>query len=147
MFKDFNEFNFDVIDVSIQGSPDLYVNINGLTFAKKTIEDMNYPQFIRPLIDPANKAFAIQVCKQNDDKAIKFSKPRGEQQNGVNLQYNTLLKSVRAVMPDIWDNEHRYKITGIFYPEAKAMLFDLSTAEEMPAFRPLKGKESKVVAE
>ena len=32
------------------------------------------PGFVRPLLDADNKAFAVQVCKEKDDRAMKFSK-------------------------------------------------------------------------
>ena len=141
MFKNFDEFNFEVINVMMQGTPDLFVNINGLTFSNKMVEDMNYPAFVRPLIDAENKALAIQVCKQTDDKAIKFSKPRGEQSCSINIISNILLHTTRTLMKDQWKSDNRYRITGIFFPEAKAMVFDLTSFEEMPAFRTMKKKK------
>jgi hypothetical protein len=141
MFKNFNEFNFEVIDVAVQGTPDMYVNINGLTFSKKLVEDMNYPAFVRPLVDAENKALAIQICKQTDDKAIKFSKPRGEQNGSINIASNVLLRTTRTMMRDEWKNDNRYKITGIYFSEVKAMVFDLTSSKEMTAFRIRKNKQ------
>jgi hypothetical protein len=141
MFKNFNEFNFEVIDVAVQGTPDMLVNINGLTFSKKLVEDMNYPAFVRSLIDAENKALAIQVCKQTDDKAIKFSKPRGEQSGSINIVSNVLLRTTRTMLRDEWKDDNRYRITGIYFPDVKAMVFDLVSAKEMSAFRSLKNKQ------
>jgi hypothetical protein len=141
MFKNFNEFNFEVIDVAVQGTPDMLVNINGLTFSKKLVEDMNYPAFVRSLIDAENKALAIQVCKQTDDKAIKFSKPRGEQSGSINIASNVLLRTTRTMLRDEWKDDNRYRITGIYFPDVKAMVFDLVSAKEMSAFRSLKNKQ------
>ena len=135
MLKDFKEFNFEVIDVSTKGTPDIFVNLNGVTFTKKAIETIGFPPYVRPLIDVENKAFAVQVCKQNDEKAISFSKPRGEQINGVSVQLLAVLRTIRTIMRDKWQENNRYRIAGIYYPEAKAMVFDLNSAEEMPAFR------------
>jgi len=138
MFKNFNEFNFEVINVMVEGKPEMFVNINGLTFSKKLVESMSYPAFVRPLIDVENKALAIQVCKQTDDKAIKFSKPRGEQNGSISIASNVLLRTTRAMMSDEWKNDNRYKIAGIYFQDAKAMVFDLTSAEEMVSFRTLK---------
>lgn len=138
MFKNFNEFNFEVVNVSIQGTPELFVNLNGITFSKKMIEDMNYPAFIRPFVDVENKALAFQACKQGDDHAIKFSKPRGEQNSSISLQNNVLLLTARTVMKDAWKDDCRYCMTAIYFPEAKAMVVDLTSATEIPSIRPCK---------
>lgn len=101
---------------------------------------MRYPSYIRPLIDAGNEAFAVQVCKQNDDKAISFSKPKGEQLNGVSISLKAVLNTIRSIMGEKWNETHRYRITGIYYQEAKAMVFDLSSAEETKIIRPSKKK-------
>lgn len=134
----FKDFDFEVIDVSVQGTADLYVNQTGLTFSKKLLEDMAYPPYVRPLIDAKNKAFAVQVCKQSDDKAVKFSKPRNEQTTGYSTNCNALSRTVRTVMGEAWKDTLRYRITGIYDSVAKAMIFDLSSAEELPPQRSVK---------
>lgn len=134
----FKDFEFEVIDISVQGTADLYVNQTGLTFSKKLLEDMGYPAYVRPMIDAKNKAFAVQTCKQGDDKAMKFSKPRNEQSSGYSTNSNALSRTVRTVMGDIWKDAMRYKITGIYDAAAKAMIFDLSGAEELPPVRTAK---------
>ncbi|MDD4760813.1 MAG: hypothetical protein PHU66_08400 [Bacteroidaceae bacterium] len=138
MFKNFNEFNFEVVNVSIQGTPDFYVNLNGITFSKKMIEDMNYPAYIRPLVDAENKALAFQACKQSDDRAMKFSKPRGEQNGCISFQHNVLQRTARTVMKESWKDNSRYCMTAIYFPEAKAMVVDLTSATELPPLRPRK---------
>ena len=131
----FKDFEFEVIDLSVQGTADLYVNQTGLTFSKKMLEDMAYPAYVRPLIDAKNKAFAVQICKQGDDKAMKFSKPRSEQTTGYSTNSNALSRTVRTVMGDMWQDTMRYRITGIYDPGAKAMIFDLASAEELLPLR------------
>lgn len=113
----------------------MYVNQTGLTFSKKLLEDMAYPAYVRPLIDAKNKAFAVQICKQGDDKAMKFSKPRSEQATGCSISNNALFRTVRTVMGNAWQDTMRYRITGIYGPTAKAMIFDLSSAEELSPLR------------
>lgn len=136
----FKDFEFEVIDLSVQGTADLYINQTGLTFSKKVLEDMAYPAYVRPLIDVKNKAFALQSCRQNDDKSMKFSKPRGEQVTGYTTTSNALCRTVKAVMRESWKNTARYRITGIYDPTAKAMIFDLSSAEELAPLRTAKKK-------
>lgn len=140
MFKNFNEFNFEVINISSHENPDFYINLNGVTFSKKMVEDMNYPAFIRPLVDAENKALAFQVCKQGDERAIKFSKPRGEQKGCLSITSKVIFDTARIIMKNVWKDGCRYRMTAIFYPEAKAMVVDLTSATELPPIRPRKNK-------
>jgi hypothetical protein len=140
MFKNFNEFKFEVINVTSQGNPDFYVNLSGITFSKKMVEDMNYPAFIRPLIDVENKALAFQVCKQSDERAFKFSKPRGEQKGCISINSSVLFSTARTVMKDMWKDDCRYRMTAIYFTDAKAMVIDLTSATELQPLRPHKAK-------
>lgn len=138
---DFGAFKFEVIDISVRGTPDLFVNVNGLTVTKKAIEDMSYPAYVRPLIDVEHRAFAIQTCRQTEERAIKFSKPRGEQMHGISLPSHSLYQTIKKVMRSKWHDGMRYRIPGIYYPDAKAMVFDLNSAEELPPLRASKSKQ------
>lgn len=40
----FEDFCFEVIDVSISGMPDLHITKNQITFTRKLVEEMGYPQ-------------------------------------------------------------------------------------------------------
>ena len=76
MAFDFSAITLEVIDINTNADPDLYINVNGLTFSKRILEDMNYPQYIQYCTDPAHAVFAIRSCKSNADKATPFCKPR-----------------------------------------------------------------------
>ena len=77
MAIDFSALNFEVIDSSVNAYPDIFVNQNGVTFTKRVVEDLNYPAYILCQIDVKNKVFAIRMCKSNEPRGFKFSKPRG----------------------------------------------------------------------
>lgn len=147
MFKDFSAFNFEIIDITVAGTPELFVNINGLTINKKAVEDMGYPQNILPLVDVQHKVFAVQACRKDVSRAIHFSKSKEEQNSGVSLQSAGLFNTVRNMMGDAWNPQKRYRIKGIYYPTEKAMLFDLTTADELDSIRqPRKQDFSKKIA-
>lgn len=130
----FEDFKFEVIDVSITGMPEMHITQNGITFTRKLAEDMSYPQFVTPMIDVKNKVFAIKACKADNEHAIRFSKPKGEQRGSIVTSSNTIRHMLRNVMGAHWNNKNRYHIAGIWYAEAKAMVFDLNTARELPPF-------------
>ncbi len=43
------------------------------------LEDLGYPAYVLCLPDAKAKVFAIRMCKSNEPKGFKFSKPQGEQ--------------------------------------------------------------------
>lgn len=38
---DFSALNFETLDANVNASPDMFVNVNGITFTKRVLEDMN----------------------------------------------------------------------------------------------------------
>ncbi len=128
------DLNFETIDLSVQGAAELYVNLTGLTFSRRTVEDLGYPQYVKIMMDRSEKIFAIQACRQDSDKAYKFAKAKNDQKSGVSLNSNTLRSIVRNLASD-WDPEVRYKVNGTFFSEERIMLFDLKAAEPQPEFR------------
>lgn len=133
MFKDFNKFNFTVIDVTSGAAPEMTVNLNGISFAAKTLEVLGSPDFVRPLLDAENKAFAIQVCKEKESRAMRFTKNTSA--GGYSSTCNTIRNALRRLMGDAWKDTMRYQMEGVYFPDVKAVVFDLSTAKELPPFR------------
>ena len=43
---DFSALNFETIDSNINAYPDMYINLNGVTFTKKVLEDLGYPAYV-----------------------------------------------------------------------------------------------------
>lgn len=136
--KLFGEFTFEEIDASIPGcTPDLHVTQNGITFTRRLIGDMGYPPYVRALLDKTNRAFALQVCRSDSDCAMHFSKPKGEQKMALQLHSTAMRHSLRRLMGDEWQDTHRYYMTGTWYENEKAMIFDMNVAKELPPFKPL----------
>jgi len=129
MAINFANVNLEVIDINTNASPDIFVNKNGVTFTKRVLEDLNYPQNVQYCIDPENHVFAIKPCKGNEVKATSFSKPRGEQNSTVSCNNKNMHAVLTRMIPD-YDEEKRYKITGFFDTENKIMYYDMSEAEE-----------------
>ena len=135
----FNAFNFEVIDINTHGIAEVTINQNGMNFSKRLVDDMGNPPYIRTLLEPEKRIFGIQACKQTDDQALKFSKPRTEQKGGVTIACQPLMNVIRTLMGDSWDKKHRYRIAGKFFGDAKATVFYLNTAEEHPLYKVTKG--------
>ncbi len=133
MAINFSQINLEVIDINTNADSDIYINQNGITFSKRVLEDMNYPQNVQYGIDPEQHVFAIRVCKSNEAKAAPFSKSRGEQTSTLSCGNRNLRDVVVKMIPN-YQTKKRYKVTGEYDPENRVMYFDLTTAEES-AFR------------
>ncbi|WP_099205183.1 hypothetical protein [Scatolibacter rhodanostii] len=134
MMKDFKNISFDIIDLTVNASPDIYINKGGISFTKKVLEDLGYPANVQYCISAENKVFAIRVCRSNDAKSTPFSKPRAEQTTTLSTNNKNFVESVKALLKDSQDPNIRYKVTGHFDSESKTMFFDMEEAVE-EAFR------------
>ena len=121
--------NFKTFDFN-EGVPYISVTSNGITFNKSVIMKMQYPAYVRLLINDQDKQIVVQACDENDDKAVQFYK---EKANGVlSVRWNAkdLIQTI-ARMCD-WDlNQVSYRVSGVFVPEQRLLLFDLNEAITM----------------
>lgn len=136
MAIDFSTINLEVLDLSTNVSPEIFLNQNGITFSKRVLEDLGYPQTVQYCTDPARRIFAIRVCKSNETKATGFSKPRTDQNGTLSCGNRNLHDTVAALIAD-YTPKTRYRIVGEFDTENRVMYFDMSTAE-VSLFRQIK---------
>lgn len=129
MAINFNSITLEVIDINTNAKPDLYINYNSITFSRRVLDDMNFPQNVQYCLDAANKVFAIRVCKANDAKATPFSKSKTEQTATLACKSKNLRDILVAMIPN-FDPKKRYKVSGEYDPENRVMYFDMATAEE-----------------
>lgn len=129
MAIDFNSITLEVIDLNTNASPDIFINQNGITFSRRVLEDLNYPQNVQYCLDSANKVFAIRVCKGNEAKATSFSKPKTEQTSTLTCSSKNLRDVIVTMIPG-HNAKRRYKVTGEYDTENRVMYFDMTSAEE-----------------
>ncbi len=130
---DISKLNLQVIDISMNMSPDIFINLSGITFTKKALEELNYPAYVQYAIDVENKVFAVKACRSTDKGAAPFSKPRGEQTITLSCGNKNVLEPIREVLKTILRESKRYKVTG-FMLDNKTMIFVLPEGAEQ-AFR------------
>ena len=111
--------NLEVLDITTNASPDMFVNQTGISFTKRILDEMNYPANVQYAIDAGNKVFAIRSCKVNDAKAVPFSKPKSEQKTTLSSNNKNLVETIRALMKDKWKPDARYKVTGFYISETQ----------------------------
>ena len=129
MAINFSNINLEVIDLNTNALPDIYINQNCITFTKRVLEDLGYPQNVQYCMDSTNKVFAIRVCKGNEAKATSFSKPKAEQTTTLSCGSKNLRDVIVLMIPD-YDARKRYKVTGEYDAENRVMYYDMTTAEE-----------------
>lgn len=126
--KDFKNISFEVIDLNVNTSPDIYINRNTLTFSKKVLEDLNYPANVQYTVSAEHRVFAIRACKSNETRCAAFSKPRNEQTTTLSTGNKNLVDVVRALLPKGTKQDQRYKVTGFLDAENRTMYFDMDEA-------------------
>lgn len=134
MAIDFSSINLEVIDLSTNSTPDIFINQGGVSFSKRILEDLNYPQFVQFGVDAPKKIFAIRVCKGTEVKATAFSKPKSEQASPLSISNKNLREVMISLIPD-FSRDMRYKITGEYDSANRVMYFDMTTAKESKFFK------------
>jgi hypothetical protein len=102
-------------------------NKYGITFSKKILEDMGYPQNVQYCSDAANHIFAIRACKPKDSRSVPFSKPRSEQTASLVCNNRNLRDVLGLLVPD-FSVDNRYAVSGEYDAENHVMYFDMKTA-------------------
>ena len=128
MAIDFKSITLEVIDINTNSTPDIYINQNSITFSRRVLDDLNFPQFVQYCLDTAHKVFAIRVCKGSEAKATPFSKPKAEQNFTLACKSRNLREIIVSMIPE-FNPQKRYKITGEYDHENRVMYFDIGAAE------------------
>lgn len=127
MGVDLSNVNLEIIDLNVNATPDIYINKTGVTFTKRILEELNYPQNVQYCIDSPKRIFAIRVCKSNEQKSIPFSKNRTEQTKSISTN-NKVLKSTLINLLESYNPNLRYRVTGTLDLENRTMYFDMQSA-------------------
>lgn len=127
MSIDFSSIKLEVLDISVNAAPEIYINQHGVTFSKRVLEDMGYPQNVAYCID-GSRIFAIRVAKSNEAKSTPFSKPRNEQSSTLSCNNKNLHDNIAKFIPS-YDPRKRYKVIGEYNAENRTMYYDMTTAE------------------
>lgn len=125
---DFSTINLEIVDLNTNSTPDIFINQYGISFSKRILEDLNYPQFVQYCVSAPHNIFAIRACKGTEAKAVPFSKPKAEQTKQLSVNNKNLRDVMLNLIPDCNKNE-RYKVTGEYDAENRVIYFDMTTAE------------------
>lgn len=123
--------DFTVIEIVKQVGPlVVIIEPTKLRFVKAVVEALEFTPFVRYLVDNKGKRIAVQLCKEKETQAVKFSKPQAEQGAKAVLYQNAeLVTLIRGLMPE-WEEGKKYSIEGVYSKADKAVIFDLKEATE-----------------
>jgi len=120
MFENFKPYSITI------GLPNVSMTNNGINFSKTAVSKLENPKHIMFLLNKEEKQMALKVCEETDTYAVVFAK--GEKMNSVRFNNKDLLQTIEQMMG--WDFKMQgYRITGEYFEEEKALLFDLNKAK------------------
>lgn len=107
------------------------VTADVVRFNKATAEVLGFPAYVKVLVNEKTRQIAVVPTTAKADNAVKFSKPEGKQTTSVSVRENAPLAAIGAffTLPEAPEGEVAYQqVTGAFYPDDKAAVFDASVA-------------------
>lgn len=123
----------------ITGSPFISISPNnGVSLNKSALFRLDYPEYVRILINEDDKELAIQVCDESDPNKEAFIKPeKKESTQYVRWNNREFIKQLTDWASNEDFKTAGFKVPGEYLPEEKAFLFIFSKAV------PLKESEDK----
>lgn len=139
---------FEVVNlVAAKGASTLTATASSLKFNKATATELNYPPYIRMLVDAKNRKVAIQPCTEKDPNAVSFSAPEEKQTYAIIVKVPALVAELRRMLQFEKDGRKvTYTISGTCYPEENVIIYDLADAK-MSQSRGGRKKQKAEVAE
>ena len=122
---------FEVVNlVAAKGASTLTATASSLKFNKATATELNYPPYIRMLVDAKNRKVAIQPCTEKDPNAVSFSAPEEKQTYAIIVKVPALVAELRRMLQFEKDGRKvTYTISGTCYPEENVIIYDLADAK------------------
>ena len=117
---------FEVVDLE-QGRSDsvMTLTMKNLKFNKATAVELDYPAYVRMLIDATTRRVAIEPCSGKTTNAVPFSKNPKAQTYAIVLKIPALLAAARK-LAGFDEESDSLCFRGTLYPEDKVIIFDLT---------------------
>ena len=127
MTLDYNALNLRVLDLKTAQLPELFINTSGITFSKRLLELMKYPEHVQFGIDDLHLVFSIRACRACDSSSFIFIKGGVRPSNTLSITNKNLHDILITLIPG-GDPSVRYKLIGEYDSPHRTMLFNLSQA-------------------
>lgn len=111
----------------VAGTPTMSVTKNGVSFNKTTVEKLDCPPYVIPMIDRIRRRFAIVARDYEGSDAKKFYQNGRDTSNGVRWNNNDLIATFDSMMG--WNiDQTGMKVKGVYLEDDRAIIFDLNEA-------------------
>lgn len=113
------------------GKTVMTVTDTAVRFNKATAEALDFPAYVKVLINEKTKQIAVTPADSKADNAVKFSKQNGKQSTSVSIKDNAIVAAVKAyfTLPEAPEGETAYQsVNGTAYQDSKTVIFDAAHA-------------------
>jgi len=118
---------FEVMGLApAKGKSVLTVSRTNIKFNKATAAELNYPPFVKLLLNVKTNQVAIQPCGEKDPSAVKFSEEESKQTYAIVIKIPALLVEFRRLLS--FEDDVLYTIKGTMYPDENVIIYDLNDA-------------------
>ena len=126
---------FKVINVNETSSKSqLTLFQDSMRFNKATAAELNFPAFVRLLINEFDGGFklAVEVCNGHCKEAIRFSELKEKQNYAINIKHPATMVMVRRFLDFSHEEDERvqFKVNGTYFLEENVIIYDLSEARK-----------------
>lgn len=127
LLQGFNEITTVTPSLNIK----LTVTDSALRFNKETAKALNYPAYVKVLINDRSKRIAITPCEKGDANAVRFSKEAEKQVLSITVKTPKVLAAVQPYFPleEAPEGEVSYQsVKGNFYQRENVVIFNVADA-------------------
>ena len=123
---------FEVMSLAPKkGSSVLTITKSNIRFNKPTAAELGYPPYVKMLLNAKTNQVAIQECTEKDPAGVPFCGDSKKHNYAIFIKVPALLAEFRRLL-DLGDGSI-YSMTGITYPDEKAIIYDLKEATKEEA--------------
>lgn len=101
-------------------------------FNKAAAAELNYPSYVRVLVNESAKQIAIQACDPKEPNAVKFSKPTEKQTASISIKAPAVVAAVTGFfkLSNPSEDEIDYRsVPGTDQLDDKAIIFAVADAK------------------
>ncbi len=122
-----NFSEFKTLDIMVRGEAEMHLTKKYVTFTGALLEEMGNPEYVKLLINPKTKLFALQKCDKNEPRAFCFL-PSGNRKRAKYSGAKVLRETIVSLMGDAYEQNCSYGWKGNYLAQHKAWVFDITKA-------------------
>lgn len=105
------------------------MGLDRIRILKGSLKALDYPKYIRLLVNQEKRIFSIQVCSEDEKDSFKLSNWVLHNRNGFEISGKQLIYLIFEFMN--WDTNVSYKVYGIKGSTQNALFFNLEEATKI----------------